>query len=63
MVMNAAAVGIHRPQTTEIRGILPEKEEDTQGMANLLEEVAPKGCLFMTMTYMLYTKMRENITT
>ena len=45
MVMNATVTEISKTQPTEIRGIPSQKEEGTQGMANLLKEVTPESWL------------------
>ena len=60
MAMNAATTGILKPQTTEIRGILPEKKKVPQGWSICLKRLPLKAIFHDNDIYVVHTDKNEH---
>ena len=55
MAMNAAATGILKPQSTEIRGILSERNKVPRGWPTCLKRLPPKAVFHNNDIYVVHT--------
>ena len=61
MVMNAAIMGIPRPQKPEVRGIIPEKKKVPRGWPACLKRSPPKVVFHNNDIYWKNTESSENL--
>ena len=60
MVMNAATAGIPKPQTTEIKVILPKKKKVPRGWPTYLKRSPPKAAFYDNDIYTVHTDKSEH---
>ena len=60
MAKNAATAGIPKPQSTEIRGILPKKKKVPRGWQTCLKSLPPKAAFHDNDIYAVRTDESEH---